>query len=52
VTEANAPSAAPGIGEHTREVLFELGYSASDIEALAAQGAIRLAGDLPKRAAS
>ena len=52
VTEANTPSAAPGIGEHTREVLLGLGYSASDIEAFAAQGAIRLAADPPKRAAS
>lgn len=42
LTEANAPSAAPDIGEHTRDVLTELGYSASDIEAFAAQGAIGL----------
>jgi crotonobetainyl-CoA:carnitine CoA-transferase CaiB-like acyl-CoA transferase len=52
VTEANTPSAAPGIGEHTREVLLDLGYSLSDIEGFAAQGAIRLADDVTKRAAS
>lgn len=44
-TETNAPSAAPGIGEHTREVLLGLGYSPADVEAFAAQGAIRLAGE-------
>ena len=54
VTEANTPSAAPGIGEHTREVLLDLGYSPADVEAFAAQGAVRVAGDasLPKRQAS
>ena len=29
----------PGLGEHTREVLSELGYSAEEIEALYASGA-------------
>jgi crotonobetainyl-CoA:carnitine CoA-transferase CaiB-like acyl-CoA transferase len=54
VTEANTPSAAPGIGEHTREVLLDLGYSPADVEAFAAQGAVRLAGApvVPKRQAS
>lgn len=45
VTEANVPSAAPGIGEHTREVLLDLGYSPADIAAFAEQGAIRVAGE-------
>ncbi|MFO1186491.1 MAG: CaiB/BaiF CoA-transferase family protein [Alphaproteobacteria bacterium] len=31
---------SPELGEHTREVLSECGYSSSDIEALAAAGAI------------
>ena len=35
--------AAPGYGEHTREVLLEIGYSEGDIERLAAQGLIRQA---------
>jgi crotonobetainyl-CoA:carnitine CoA-transferase CaiB-like acyl-CoA transferase len=54
VTEARTPSAAPLIGQHTREVLSGLGYSGADIEALAAQGVIRLGGetDSTKRAAS
>ena len=30
----------PALGEHTRKILSELGYSAGDIDALAAQGAI------------
>lgn len=45
VTETNVPSAAPGIGEHTREVLLGLGYSPEDVAAFAAQGAVRLAGE-------
>jgi len=35
-------SAPPGVGEGAREVLAELGYSASDIATFAAQGAIAL----------
>ncbi|OGA04758.1 MAG: hypothetical protein A3H35_03685 [Betaproteobacteria bacterium RIFCSPLOWO2_02_FULL_62_17] len=31
---------APGLGEHTREVLAEAGYSAAEIEAMLAQGAV------------
>jgi crotonobetainyl-CoA:carnitine CoA-transferase CaiB-like acyl-CoA transferase len=36
---------APLIGEHTREVLSELGYSGAQIDAFAEQGAVRLAGE-------
>jgi crotonobetainyl-CoA:carnitine CoA-transferase CaiB-like acyl-CoA transferase len=44
---------APLIGEHTRDVLTTLGYSAAQITALAEQGAVRLAGeDRPKKKAS
>jgi len=32
------PRMAPGIGQHTREILQELGVSAADIEVLAAAG--------------
>ena len=42
-TEATAP---PLLGEHTAEVLGELGRSPEDIDALAAQGVI---GDWPRR---
>jgi crotonobetainyl-CoA:carnitine CoA-transferase CaiB-like acyl-CoA transferase len=54
VTEANTPRPAPGIGEHTREVLLDLGYSPADVEAFAAKGAVRVAGEpgVPKRQAS
>jgi formyl-CoA transferase len=31
---------APLLGEHTQEILRELGYAASDMEALRAEGAI------------
>jgi crotonobetainyl-CoA:carnitine CoA-transferase CaiB-like acyl-CoA transferase len=33
------PAPAPGIGQHTRELLSQLGYSAGEIEALIASGA-------------
>jgi crotonobetainyl-CoA:carnitine CoA-transferase CaiB-like acyl-CoA transferase len=52
VTEAKTPSPAPCIGEHTREVLLDLGYSVSDVETFAAQGAVRVAGEPGLRAAS
>ena len=46
VTEARAPSPAPRIGEHTAEILAELGYARSDIEAMARDKVVRLgAGD-------
>src|SRR6266704_2973121 len=34
----------PGLGQHTREVLLDIGYSESEIEALAASGVVRLDG--------
>ena len=34
---------APLLGEHTREVLAELGYSGADVERLVAEGAVRCA---------
>lgn len=35
------PSSAPTLGQHTREVLHELGYSDEDVEALYGSGAVR-----------
>jgi itaconate CoA-transferase len=32
----------PGVGEHTRSVLTELGYRADEISHLAAQGAVEM----------
>jgi crotonobetainyl-CoA:carnitine CoA-transferase CaiB-like acyl-CoA transferase len=32
----------PTVGEHTREVMLEAGYSAAEIEGLAAEGAVVL----------
>ena len=54
VNEAKIHGPAPGIGEHSREVLLELGYSAAEIETFVAQGALRVAGEagVPKRQAS
>jgi formyl-CoA transferase len=34
------PQAAPGLGEHTRDVLVEIGYQESDIEAMITQGVV------------
>jgi crotonobetainyl-CoA:carnitine CoA-transferase CaiB-like acyl-CoA transferase len=41
-TPGGVVRAAPVFGQHTREVLESAGYSAADIEAFAAAGAIRL----------
>ena len=38
---------APLIGEHSREVLAELGYSRDEIEALVDTGVLRIASDRP-----
>ena len=37
--DADRRPPAPRLGEHTREVLAELGYGASEIEAMFADGA-------------
>ena len=42
-TPANLRRGAPLMGEHTREILEELGYPAAEIEALAKAGAVKLA---------
>jgi crotonobetainyl-CoA:carnitine CoA-transferase CaiB-like acyl-CoA transferase len=42
-TPGETRRAAPLLGEHTREVLEGIGYSAADIERLAAEGAIACA---------
>jgi itaconate CoA-transferase len=34
--------AVPGVGEHTRKVLAEIGYAEAEIAALAAQGAVQV----------
>jgi crotonobetainyl-CoA:carnitine CoA-transferase CaiB-like acyl-CoA transferase len=39
-TAARSPAGAPELGQHTEEVLLELGYSWEDIAALSAEGAI------------
>jgi crotonobetainyl-CoA:carnitine CoA-transferase CaiB-like acyl-CoA transferase len=41
-TPAKIAAAAPLLGQHTAEVLHELGYADSEIEALAAAGAVQL----------
>jgi crotonobetainyl-CoA:carnitine CoA-transferase CaiB-like acyl-CoA transferase len=40
-TQAQGVFVAPGIGEHSREVLLEAGVPAADIEALIASGALK-----------
>lgn len=42
---ARAPAHAPRLGEHTRALLAQAGYSPERIEALLAQGACRAAGE-------
>jgi crotonobetainyl-CoA:carnitine CoA-transferase CaiB-like acyl-CoA transferase len=39
-TPGKVERAAPLLGQHTREILVELGYSAAQVEQLAAEGAI------------
>jgi crotonobetainyl-CoA:carnitine CoA-transferase CaiB-like acyl-CoA transferase len=39
-TPASIRRAPPMLGEHSREILGELGYDAAEIEALADEGAI------------
>jgi len=43
-TPAEITRGAPDLGEHTAEVLGEIGYSAAEIEALAAAGAVLIGG--------
>ena len=43
-TPGGPQSGAPVFGEHTREVLSEAGYSAGEIDAMLAEGAIKTAG--------
>src|SRR5207302_6809476 len=55
VTQPRAPSPAPRIGEHTAEILAELGYGRAEIEAMASDKVVRLGtGDAaePQKAAS
>jgi crotonobetainyl-CoA:carnitine CoA-transferase CaiB-like acyl-CoA transferase len=40
---SSAPSPPPLLGEHTRQVLTELGRSAEEVEALAERGVVRIA---------
>ena len=41
-TPANLRRGAPRMGEHTAEILAEIGYSGNEIEALAKSGAVKL----------
>ncbi len=43
-TQAAVVCAAPMLGQHTREVLGEIGYSAAEIDALVAAGAVACSG--------
>ncbi len=43
-TPAGVSRAAPLLGQHTREVLSELGFAAGEIESFAARGAVSLGG--------
>ncbi|WP_315832394.1 CoA transferase [Bradyrhizobium prioriisuperbiae] len=54
VNEAGIQGPAPLIGEHSRDVLRELGYSSGEIDAFVSSGALRVAGEAPppKRQAS
>ena len=36
--EKRTPRLAPGIGEHTREILLEIGFDGSDVDAMLAKG--------------
>jgi crotonobetainyl-CoA:carnitine CoA-transferase CaiB-like acyl-CoA transferase len=45
VTHPRAPSPAPRIGEHTVEILAELGYGRAEIEAMASDKVVRLGAD-------
>ena len=36
--EKRTPRLAPGIGEHTREILVEIGFDGSDVDAMLAEG--------------
>jgi len=45
VTRPRAPSPAPRIGEHTAEILAELGYGRAEIEAMADDKVVRLGAD-------
>jgi len=40
-SEAGTRSAAPGLGEHSREILLDLGYSEDDVVALRKQDVVR-----------
>jgi crotonobetainyl-CoA:carnitine CoA-transferase CaiB-like acyl-CoA transferase len=55
VTEARIHGPAPRIGEHTAEVLAELGYGRGEIEAMAREQVVRLGAEsdvAPRKAAS
>ncbi len=48
-TPGFAQGSAPRLGEHTREVLTEIGYSTPEIDALIASGKAIQAGDVTGR---
>ncbi|MEM3857038.1 MAG: CoA transferase, partial [Thermoprotei archaeon] len=41
LTPADLTRAPPVLGQHTREILVELGYSDEEVEALLKEGAVR-----------